>query len=108
MVTAAEVEDALRGKLHATDVVRLHCCGSGCGPARGTGGDRRALAQTVLDTSGGCGASFDVGVVSAHFEGKRLLERHRLINGALEGLMSEIHALSIKRCWTPQQAAEKH
>ena len=50
MVTAAEVEDALRGKLHATDVVRLPCCGSGCGPARGTGYDRRALAPRLCWT----------------------------------------------------------
>ncbi|PQP93737.1 protein BOLA2 [Prunus yedoensis var. nudiflora] len=30
----------------------------------------------VIDTSGGCGASFAIEVVSEKFEGKRLLERH--------------------------------
>lgn len=58
-----------------------------------------------------CGASFVVEIVSAQFEGKRLLERHRLVNSALEEEMKQIHALSIKKALTPeqwkQQVAEK-
>ena len=50
-----------------------------------------------------CGASFAVEIVSAQFEGKRLLERHRLVNTALEEEMKEIHALSIKKAVTPEQ-----
>ncbi|KFK25275.1 hypothetical protein AALP_AA8G090900 [Arabis alpina] len=57
----------------------------------------------VIDISGGCGASFEVEVVSEQFEGKRLLERHRMVNAALEEEMKEIHALSIKKAQTPQQ-----
>ncbi|KAG7535474.1 BolA-like superfamily [Arabidopsis thaliana x Arabidopsis arenosa] len=57
----------------------------------------------VIDTSGGCGASFVVEIVSEQFEGKRLLERHRIVNAALEEEMKEIHALSIKKAQTPQQ-----
>ncbi|XP_068658412.1 protein BOLA2-like [Aristolochia californica] len=57
----------------------------------------------VVDTSGGCGASFAIEIVSEQFEGKRLLERHRLVNGALEEQMKEIHALSIKKALTPAQ-----
>ncbi|XP_071723930.1 protein BOLA2-like [Rutidosis leptorrhynchoides] len=57
----------------------------------------------VIDTSGGCGASFVVEIVSEQFEGKRLLERHRLVNAALEEEMKEIHALSIKKSLTPDQ-----
>ncbi|ESQ31411.1 hypothetical protein EUTSA_v10005190mg [Eutrema salsugineum] len=57
----------------------------------------------VIDTSGGCGASFAVEIVSEEFEGKRLLERHRIVNAALEEEMKEIHALSIKKAQTPQQ-----
>ncbi|KAG2316862.1 hypothetical protein Bca52824_019984 [Brassica carinata] len=57
----------------------------------------------VIDTSGGCGASFAVEIVSEQFEGKRLLERHRIVNAALEEEMKEIHALSIKKAQTPQQ-----
>ncbi len=35
----------------------------------------------VYDTSGGCGASFEVSLlVSQQFEGKRTLERHRLVS----------------------------
>ncbi|CAL0330016.1 unnamed protein product [Lupinus luteus] len=57
----------------------------------------------VVDTSGGCGASFIVEIVSEQFEGKRLLERHRMVNAALEEEMKEIHALSIKKAVTPEQ-----
>ena len=39
---------------------------------------------------------FDVTVVSAQFDGKSLIQRHRAIYAALGGLMdSDIHALSI-------------
>lgn len=99
MVTSDQVQAALQQHLEATDV-------------------------TVIDNSGGCGTAFDVAVVSAQFEGKRLLERHRLVcvcvcvcivdqprptpvchqvNAALKDLMPDIHALSIKRAWTPAQ-----
>ncbi|BBH05525.1 BolA-like family protein [Prunus dulcis] len=57
----------------------------------------------VIDTSGGCGASFTIEVVSEKFEGKRLLERHRVVNAALEEEMKQIHALSIKKALTPEQ-----
>jgi len=50
-----------------------------------------------------CGASFVVEIVSEQFEGKRLLERHRMVNAALEEEMKEIHALSIKKTVTPEQ-----
>ncbi|XWS44781.1 hypothetical protein CRYUN_Cryun15aG0077800 [Craigia yunnanensis] len=57
----------------------------------------------VIDTSGGCGASFAIEIVSEQFEGKRLLERHRIVNAALEEEMKQIHALSIKKALTPEQ-----
>ncbi|XP_029150111.1 uncharacterized protein [Arachis hypogaea] len=57
----------------------------------------------VVDTSGGCGASFVVEIVSKEFEGKRLLERHQMVNAALEEKMKEIHALSVKKAVTPEQ-----
>ena len=37
-------------------------------------------------------------LVSAQFEGKKLIEKHRIINAALADEMKEIHALSIKNC----------
>ncbi|XP_009631238.1 protein BOLA2 [Nicotiana tomentosiformis] len=57
----------------------------------------------VIDTSGGCGAKFSIVIVTEQFEGKRLLERHRLVNGALAEEMKEIHALSITKALTPEQ-----
>ena len=55
----------------------------------------------VVDISGGCGSSFEVYVVSDCFQGKRLLERHKMVNEAVASMMSEIHALSIKKTKTP-------
>ncbi|KAI4980051.1 hypothetical protein ZWY2020_016804 [Hordeum vulgare] len=58
-----------------------------------------ALSPThlvVTDTSSGCGTSYEIEVVSGKFEGKRLLEHHRMVNTALAPLMAEIHAVSIK------------
>ncbi|KAG8383765.1 hypothetical protein BUALT_Bualt04G0047800 [Buddleja alternifolia] len=59
--------------------------------------------KDVIDTSGGCGASFSIEIVSEQFEGKRLLERHRMVNGALVEEMKQIHALSITKALTPDQ-----
>ncbi|GLU13254.1 hypothetical protein SLE2022_298970 [Rubroshorea leprosula] len=68
--------------------------------------------REVIDTSGGCGAGFAIEIVSEQFEGKRLLERHRMVNGALEEGMKQIHGLSIKKAltseqWKQQQESEK-
>lgn len=63
--------------------------------------------QEVVDTSGGCGASFAVEIVSDQFEGKRLLERHRMVNAALVEEMKDIHALSITKALTPEQHLKK-
>lgn len=62
--------------------------------------------QVVVDISGGCGSSFTVEIVSEQFQGKRLLERHRMVNGALAEEMKEIHALSITKALTPDQWKE--
>ncbi|MED6158776.1 hypothetical protein PIB30_035886 [Stylosanthes scabra] len=67
-----------------------------------------SVFQEVVDTSGGCGASFVVEIVSEEFEGKRLLERHRMVNAALEEEMKEIHALSVKKAVTPDQWKQQH
>jgi len=60
----------------------------------------------VTDVSGGCGAKFEIVVVSKAFEGVPLLERHRKVNQALEDLLKQIHAITIK-AWTPVQYEEK-
>jgi BolA protein len=49
------------------------------------------------------GGHFNVFIVSRHFTGKSLLQRHRMVYGALQDLMqTEIHALSIKAL-TPEE-----
>ncbi len=63
----------------------------------------------VTDDSGGCGAKFSVIVVTPAFDGVRLLDRHRMINGSAGVLASEmesIHALQLKT-WTPKQWEKK-
>ena len=62
-----------------------------------------------MDTSGGCGAAFEVAlVVSAKFAGLKPLEKHRLVNAALAGPLKEaIHALSIKKLLTPEARAKQ-
>ena len=57
----------------------------------------------VIDTSGGCGASFQVSIASQAFEGKKLIEKHRMVNDALKEELKTIHALSIKKCVTPDK-----
>ncbi|CAH8485989.1 unnamed protein product [Schistosoma rodhaini] len=46
----------------------------------------------IVDFSDGCGLKFDVKVVSQEFEGKSLVDRHRL----LEEEMKSVHALTLK------------
>ncbi len=53
----------------------------------------------------GGGGHFTVTIVADVFEGKGLLQRHRMVYAALGSAMqSEIHALSIQ-AHTPQEAA---
>jgi BolA protein len=43
------------------------------------------------------GGHFSVHIASGHFEGKSLVERHRMVYGAVADMIpAEIHALSIK------------
>ncbi|KAK8497403.1 hypothetical protein V6N12_018898 [Hibiscus sabdariffa] len=69
---------------------------------------RDVFHRVVVDTSGGCDASFAIKIVLEQFEGKRLLERHRIVNAALEEEMKQIHALSIKKAHTPEQWKQQH
>ncbi|KAI9353915.1 hypothetical protein BDR26DRAFT_19225 [Obelidium mucronatum] len=66
---------------------------------------REKLGATHVDAqdkSDGCGQNFEVIVVSAQFEGKPLLARHRLVNEAAKEEIAQIHAFS-QKCYTPQQ-----
>ncbi|KAM9367112.1 bolA-like protein 2 [Phaethornis superciliosus] len=57
-------------------------------------------------TSSHCSLSFRLLVVSGRFRGKKLLERHRLVNEALGEELGRIHALE-QRTLTPEQWAEE-
>lgn len=51
------------------------------------------------------GGHFTVRVVSTAFAGKTLIQRHRLVHAAVADLMRrEIHALSINKAQTPDEA----
>ncbi|XP_019713747.1 bolA-like protein 2 isoform X3 [Hippocampus comes] len=57
----------------------------------------------VEDTSANrCAASFKVLVVSSQFEGKPLLQRHRMVNTCLAEELKDIHAFEQKTL-TPEQ-----
>jgi len=52
----------------------------------------------------GGGGHFMVTIVSPAFQGKNLLQRHRMVYDALgDAMRAEIHALSIK-AYTPEEA----
>lgn len=60
----------------------------------------------VRDTTGTMD-HYELLVVSAAFEGKRLVERHRMVYAAIgSDVGGEIHALSLKTL-TPQEADKK-
>ncbi|KAK6739610.1 hypothetical protein RB195_008234 [Necator americanus] len=53
------------------------------------------LLLEVTDQSDGCGAKFLITVVSDSFNGKRVLECHRLVQDAIADIMPQIHAVTI-------------
>eukprot|EP00842_Homolaphlyctis_polyrhiza_P006628 jgi/Hompol1/6967/HPOL_000870-RA len=59
----------------------------------------------ITDTSDGCGQSYEVVIVSAAFEGKSLLQRHRMVNDAAKDEIAQIHAFSQVKTYTPEQWA---
>ncbi|XP_016328209.1 bolA-like protein 2 [Sinocyclocheilus anshuiensis] len=62
-----------------------------------------AIHVDVADTTPNrCAASFKVLVVSPQFEGKPLLQRHRMVNNCLAEELKEIHAFEQKTL-TPEQ-----
>jgi stress-induced morphogen len=54
------------------------------------------------DESGGCGAMFNLIVVSEVFKGKPLLVQQRMVNTALKEEIAQIHAITVKTK-TPEQ-----
>ncbi len=67
---------------------------------------QQGIACSYLAVEGD-GQHFYATVVSAEFEGKRLIQRHQLVYAALgDRMKAEVHALSIKAL-TPAEFAEK-
>ena len=65
--------------------------------------------QEVVDTTCGhnCGQKLEVVIVSPLFEGKGLLQRHRLVNEALADEIAQLHAFSQKTLTPAQWTAKK-
>lgn len=66
------------------------------------------LTITPTNPNSTCGLMIKVFIVSPLFEGKRLLERQRLVNDVLMKELAEntIHAVEFEKCWTPEQYAQ--
>lgn len=82
-------------------------CSKGCDQGKGLS---QGLGQAEVPPAPprptcSCGSSFEVYVTSPQFEGRRLLERHKMVNAAVAKHMDAIHALSIKRTKTPAEMA---
>jgi stress-induced morphogen len=56
----------------------------------------------LIDTSDGCGQSFELVIASPEFVGLNTLKRHRLVNSTLKEEIAKIHAFSCK-CFTPEE-----
>ncbi|ORY35495.1 bola protein [Naematelia encephala] len=61
----------------------------------------------VTDTSGNCGSSYAVTIVSPDFAKKMTLARHKLVNQILVDEIAQLHAFSQKTLTPEQWAAEK-
>ncbi|WVQ71961.1 hypothetical protein IAR50_001503 [Cryptococcus sp. DSM 104548] len=59
-----------------------------------------------VDTSGNCGMSYAVTIVSPGFAKKITLQRHKLVNQILKDEIAQLHAFSQKTL-TPEQWAKE-
>ena len=60
----------------------------------------------LIEVRGDDGTHFEAVIVSPAFEGKRMVQQHQLVYGALgDRMRAEIHALGMKT-YTPTQWAE--
>ncbi|XP_026684585.1 bolA-like protein 2 isoform X1 [Diaphorina citri] len=68
------------------------------------------VLQDVVDDSDGCGGKFTVLIVSDKFEGKGILQRHRLVHQVLAEEIKQIHAFTQKTLtsteWTEQEKSQ--
>lgn len=50
----------------------------------------------VAPYPGGCGSMYEIEIDSELFQGKRLLQQHRMVNEALGDEMKALHGLTIR------------
>jgi acid stress-induced BolA-like protein IbaG/YrbA len=66
---------------------------------------KQAISCTHIQVEGD-GQHFFATIVSPEFEGKRLVQRHQLVYGAMgDRMKAEVHALSMK-VFTPEEFAQ--
>jgi len=66
---------------------------------------KQGISCTHIQVEGD-GQHFFATIVSPDFEGKRLVQRHQLVYGAMgDRMKAEVHALSIK-AFTPEEFAQ--
>jgi len=63
-------------------------------------------AMHIEDTSGGCGSFFRLVVVSPDFDGKSLVQQHRLVNQTIKPHIANLHGLTLTTM-TEQQWKER-
>lgn len=56
----------------------------------------KVSAVQVKDTSSGCGSFFSIKVSSPDFEGKTLIQQHRLVNEVLKDEIKAIHGFTLE------------
>ncbi len=55
-----------------------------------------AVAVTVEDVSGGCGAMYKAYVESPRFVGLGVVKQHKLVQGVLKAEIAEMHGFTLK------------
>ena len=55
-----------------------------------------AVAVTVEDVSGGCGAMYKAYVESPKFAGLNIVKQHKLVQGVLKDEIAEMHGFTLK------------
>ncbi|XP_014205295.1 bolA-like protein 3 [Copidosoma floridanum] len=55
----------------------------------------KAKVIEVCDVSGGCGAMFEVSVITSEFKGLNTIKQHRLINEILKEEIKDMHGIRI-------------
>ena len=65
-----------------------------------------AVHCEVEDLGGCAGGKFSALIISPKFEGKKLIERQRLVNEILKEELTQIHAFQFKKTKTPEEWAK--